>query len=123
MAIRKSLLKGWSGSAGSLKLSRLPIENGRVADTTSRDAANLTIEDAAIASRETAAMLESVAELLAYLVDRRESDELSEVEELWSLPDGDRMNAFQFEGPDSFHQLANEFDRVAQAIEDVEIKD
>lgn len=83
-----------------------------------RDAADLTIEDATIASREAAAVLESMGELLAYLVDHRESDQLSEVGELWSLPDGGRMNSFQFEGPDSFHQLADEFDRVAQAIED-----
>lgn len=82
-----------------------------------RDAADLTIEDATIASREAAAVLESMGELLAYLVDHRESEELAEIGELWSLPDGGRMNSFQFEGPDSFHQLTDEFNRVAQALE------
>ena len=82
-----------------------------------RDAADLTIEDAVIASREAPAVLESMGELLAYLVDHRASAQLSEVGELWSLPDGGRMSSFQFEGPDSFYQLADEFDRVAQAIE------
>ena len=88
-----------------------------------RDAADLTIEDAAIASREAAGVLKSMGELLAYLVDHRESGELAEVGELWGLPDGGRMNSFQFEGPDSFHQLADEFDRVAQAIEDAKPND
>lgn len=87
--------------------------------TTSSGDEGIGQEDLSTAVDEAGVALTQIGHLVEHLVARREEEPFTGIVEMWGMADGSWSNAFEFRGPDSYHQLAEQFIELARLLADV----
>lgn len=67
--------------------------------------------------------LTQIGHLVEHLVARREEEPFTSIVEMWGMADGSWSNAFEFRGPESYHQLAEQFSELARLLAEADEKE
>ena len=73
-------------------------------------------EDLSTAVDEAGVALTQIGHLVEHLMARREEEPFTGIVEMWGMTDGSWSNAFEFRGPESYHQLAEQFSELARLL-------